>query len=407
MALWIGLCLVSLPMPLAAQQPSVQDFDRGVSWDEVVQLVEEHFYDPDFDVAAWQARAAGMRDTALQAESRAEFAEVVNQLLASLGVSHTGYFSQSDPRRYQLLGVFHQLFPADRSDLFVYEGIGIATERRADQTWVISVYDGLPAAAAGLRFGDQLVAVDGKPFRAVESFRGRAGDSVQLEYLRGGQSHTVSVEVVELDGRTLFAQALQESLRVIQVGDRSIGYLHAWSYAGTEIQDQIREAILWGPLSQCDALVLDLRDGWGGADVNYLNLFRPPIVQVDSSTRKGEARNFSGVWGKPVALLTNRRSTSGKELFTFGFRKLKLGKVFGEQTAGAVLGGRCFLLENGDVLYLAVVDIRVDGQRLEGIGVAPDVEIPRNLENAEAHDPQLDAAVKDLALELEQQAPHR
>jgi carboxyl-terminal processing protease len=106
--------------------------------------------------------------------------------------------------------------------------------------------------------------------------------------------------------------------------------------------------------------------------------------------------NFSGVWGKPVVLLVNRRSTSGKEMFTYGFKKLKLGEVVGETTAGAVVAGRGFLLSNSDVLYLAVSDLEVDGQRLEGRGVEPTVHVERPLPYAAGADPQLERALEIL-----------
>ena len=101
----------------------------------------------------------------------------------------------------------------------------------------------------------------------------------------------------------------------------------------------------------------------GVANLDYVNLFRPALVQIESRSRNQPPQSFSGVWGKPVALLVNQRTTSGKELFAYAFQKLLLGKVVGETTAGAVLAGRCFLLQNGDVLYLAVADLKVDGRR--------------------------------------------
>ena len=149
-----------------------------------------------------------------------------------------------------------------------------------------------------------------------------------------------------------------------------------------------------GKLSQCDGLVLDLRDGWGGASLNYLNLFRPAVLHVQTLPRKNETQNITGVWGKPVSLLTNRGTTSGKELFALGFKKLKLGQIVGETTAGAVVAGGFFLLKNGDVLYLAVTDIKVDGKRLEGVGVEPDIKVGRPIRNAGPTDPQLERAIE-------------
>ncbi len=158
----------------------------------------------------------------------------------------------------------------------------------------------------------------------------------------------------------------------------------------------MQNLVLFGPLSDCDGLVLDLRDGWGGASLEYLNLFREPIVEITTESRQGDTSNYSGVWGKPVTLLVNRRSTSGKELFSYGFRKLGLGAIVGETTAGAVLAGGPTMLSNGDVLYLAVTDIRVDGRRLEGVGVPPTLPVQRPLPWALGADPPRDRAIADL-----------
>jgi carboxyl-terminal processing protease len=46
---------------------------------------------------------------------------------------------------------------------------------------------------------------------------------------------------------------------------------------------------------------------------------------------------------------------------------------------------------------LAVSDVRVDGERLEGRGVVPDVKAPFALPYAAGRDPQLDAALEKLA----------
>jgi carboxyl-terminal processing protease len=48
------------------------------------------------------------------------------------------------------------------------------------------------------------------------------------------------------------------------------------------------------------------------------------------------------------------------------------------------------------LLYLAVVDVLVDGERLEGKGVIPDIEVPSPLEYAQGKDPQLEKAVEVL-----------
>ena len=50
----------------------------------------------------------------------------------------------------------------------------------------------------------------------------------------------------------------------------------AWSYAGQKYQDILTHVLTNGRLKERDALVLDLRGGWGGASPSYLNLLRVP-----------------------------------------------------------------------------------------------------------------------------------
>jgi carboxyl-terminal processing protease len=113
--------------------------------------------------------------------------------------------------------------------------------------------------------------------------------------------------------------------------------------------------------------------------------------------RSGEHETVNGRWRKPVVLLINGGTRSGKEVLAYGFRKYGYGKVVGTRSAGAVLAGRAFLMSNGSLLLLAVADVSVDGERLEGRGVAPDITVAFDVRYAQGQDPQLDRAVDLLA----------
>jgi C-terminal processing protease CtpA/Prc len=83
-------------------------------------------------------------------------------------------------------------------------------------------------------------------------------------------------------------------------------------------------------------LIWDLRDGWGGAVPEYLDLFnvRAPTMQVFGRDRTGEFENVK--WRKPGAMLVNDGTRSGKEVLAYGFKKYRLGEVIGTRTEGAV-----------------------------------------------------------------------
>jgi len=63
-----------------------------------------------------------------------------------------------------------------------------------------------------------------------------------------------------------------------------------------------------------------------------------------------------------------------------------------------VAGGRV-VLTDGSLLMLAQSEGRVDGERLEGVGVAPDIEAPFDFRFAAGQDPQLAWALDVLTVQ--------
>ena len=118
-----------------------------------------------------------------------------------------------------------------------------------------------------------------------------------------------------------------------------------------------RDLIGEGALRDADALVWDLRDGWGGAEPQYLDLFnlRAPTLQM--TDRSGETGLVDVKWRKPVAMLINGGTRSGKEVLAYGFKKYGLGELIGTRTEGAVLAATAFLTGDQGLLLLAVDDV--------------------------------------------------
>jgi carboxyl-terminal processing protease len=176
-----------------------------------------------------------------------------------------------------------------------------------------------------------------------------------------------------------------------------IGYIHIWPYTGEQYHRTFLDALSREALRDADALLWDLREGPGGANPEYLNVFNRKVPRLESSGRDGASVLLDVQWRKPVAMLVNRSVRSGKEILAFGFRKYGIGKVIGERTAGAVAGGRPFLLSNGAILFLAVRSVRVDGEILEGIGVSPDIEVPMDIRFLGGRDVQVEKGLDYLA----------
>jgi carboxyl-terminal processing protease len=378
---------------------------------EVWQHVEQQFYDPDFNGVAWAEMLERYGPMARQARNRVELTAVINRMLDHLDTSHTMLLSAGDPRYYQLLDVFSgggrvaEALPKIYPDGTVrYADTGIIAEEIDGKVFITNIIDGMPAAATEvpLLVGDEIVSVDGKPFRPLQSAGKTAGPPLRLRIRRSPESAELLVELARdlVQPRQMYLRAMTESARVIEHEEVTVAYVHVWSWAGQHYQDRLVELVNQEPISTADALVLDIRDGWGGASSWYLNLFNQRLPVMTMIERDREAFDLDQVWRKPVVLLINQGSRSGKEVIAFGFKSNGIGPVVGTPTAGDVVAGSAWVLSDGSLLYLAVADVLVDGQRLEGVGVEPDVLVPFDRRYAAGSDPQLDRAVAVAAAQV-------
>jgi carboxyl-terminal processing protease len=370
--------------------------------DEVWSRVRDSFYDPKLKGLNWEAIGKQYRQQA--AQPGADLARVINQMLVKLGASHTGYYTPADIAYYDLADIFSGGLRRDLPRHFPkgevsYTGIGTLTRFIQGRHFVSGVLDGFPAAAAKLTVGDELISADGAPFEPVRSFAEKAGRKVTLTIRRQAKGETQSIIVTPqlLHPNEIYRIAMEKSARIIEAGGRKIGYVHVWSYARFTYQQLLEDLLTKGKLKDADALIWDLRDGWGGADPGYLDIFNPHSPTMTLTERSGKQGLVNSKWRKPVLLLINEGTRSGKEVLAHGFKKYRLGPIVGTRSAGALLAGRAYLLSNGDLLLLAVADVSVDGERLEGRGVTPLVSVPFDIRYAQGNDPQLERAIDLLA----------
>ena len=385
-----------------AAQPS--ELAQLKVFEEVWQAVRDRFYDRTLHGVDWAQAGERYRPLVATAGNRQDRARLINRMLGELGASHTEYYTPDDQAYYELLGIFsgplrtrlQRMFPDGEVS---YVGIGAYARQLAGKTFATGILAGLPADRAGLRVGDEIVDVDGKPYRSIESFFGKADQSVILRIRRqpDGPIEPLTVTPQVIRPNEAFLEAMGRSARIIDKTGFRIGYIHIWSYAGFSYQRLLLQELQSGALKDAQALVLDLRDGWGGAKLGYLQPFLGRLPTMSVIGRNG-GEEFENVrWDKPVAMLVNGGTRSGKEILAYAFERYRLGPVVGSHTAKAVLGGRAFLMSDDSLLLLAVADVIIDGRRLEGVGVEPTVTVPFRIEYANGRDPQLDEAISILA----------
>ena len=391
---------------MAQSTGNVTPLDLFVAaWDRV----NESFFDPKFNGVDWDEARRRYEPRAASARSVEEAAAIVKEMLDELGTSHTGMFLPGDLEFYFLLDVFNfgpfaeqvqRIFPDGE---VTYPGVGLLTEEIGGGHFVRGVLEGSPADQVGIEVGDRIVSVDGSTFRPVFSFAGKEGRQVLVRIQRSRDVNDVvdlGIRPIRIRPGEIFLEAMRNSVRVFTVDGVEVGYIHIWSYGGAQYQELLEREVAFGLLSSADVMIMDLREGLGGANPNYLNLFNRNVPRLTRVTRDGRTQQFDTQWRKPVVLLVNEGTRSGKEILAFGFKAYGIGPVVGTRTAGAVVGGSPFLLPGDVLLYLAVQDVFVNGERVEGRGVRPDVEVFFTLPYARGEDPQFERAVEVAVAEV-------
>ena len=241
---------------------------------------------------------------------------------------------------------------------FVGVGILIRHNDKRD-VMIVNPLEGSPASRMGVRPGDRIAAVDGKPTdgwslnRAVDSITGPAGKPVTLTLRRDDVEEPIDVSLVRetIKMRSVngwWKRGLDQRGNPVwdwwldsQAG---IGYVRLTSFnedSLDDFMDAIRAMKRDRPLN---GLVLDLRGNPGGllkSAVGFTNLFvdRGPIVSVQDRDGRRIAAveaepNRAPLAGLPLVVLINSGSASASEIVAGSLQANGAALVVGERSFG-------------------------------------------------------------------------
>ncbi len=376
----IILCAILLALPvLAEEKADVKVFDQA--W----EMVRDRFYDDDLHGVDWEGIHEDYLPLAKEAKTPEELHSVINMMLAELAASH-------------LVLMEKEAYDVHMAPEFTGKKTlraGFEAMEMEDGFFVGGVLEKGPAEKAGLRLGDRIVEIDGDapedcgllvdaggdpgiPGHPHYFIHAEEGETIEVTVQReeDGSEKTYSVTPAPCS----MVQASRDSIRVIEKDGVKLGYIHLWHYLSPSISSALSGAIR-KEFKDCDGLVLDVRGRGGNVMVIY---------QVLGTIKRR--------WKKPVTCLIDENSRSAKEIFAFQWRKDKLGPLVGRRTAGAVLGCVFEKLKDGSVLLIPVTDVGnlSPGVKLEGKGVAPDIEVPGDYRYCGGEDPVIEKGVETL-----------
>ena len=266
-----------------------------------------------------------------------------------------------------------------------YSGVGIEVAERDGRAVVVTPIEGSPADRAGVRAGDVLLEVDGRPVapgrldEAIGRMRGHAGSVVRLAIGREGEAAPLHFELErsEVHVRTVRAEALPGGY----------GYVRITHFSDATPRDFDRlldgmQSAATGPLR---GLVLDLRGNPGGvleSAVGVADEFLEQGLIVRAEGRTADARfemdaNPGDVLrGAPLVVLVDRGSASGSEIVAAALRDHGRATLMGERTFGKGSVQTVMPLPDGQAIKLTTSRYYTpSGASIHDRGIDPDVVI--------------------------------
>jgi carboxyl-terminal processing protease len=347
---------------------SLQDSPKAVL-DEAWQLVNREYVDTTFNHTDWQA----IRQELLSKDyaSRQEAYDALRAALQRLNDPYTRFM---DPQQYQAL-------TSQTSGELSGVGIRLQKEESSGNLRVVEPIPNSPAAAAGIRIGDRILAIDGKSTdgMTVETasglIRGEAGTNIMLRLDRGQGGFDVPLTRARIELPTVTYNLRQE-------GNTRIGYIRLAEFS-SHAPEQMRHAIEDLDNQHVDAFVLDLRGNPGGLlsasiEISRMWLENGSIVRRvnrDGASEEATA-NHTAITDLPLALLVDGNSASSSEILTGALKDNHRATVVGSQTFGKALVQSVHSLSDGSGLAVTIEHyFTPNGSDISHRGIAPDVPV--------------------------------
>ena len=271
---------------------------------------------------------------------------------------------------------------------------------------VVSARDGSPAAKAGLRTGDFIRGIDGKPTRNMSAFegarllQGAPGSSVKLLVFRGNAAEPHDV--------VLTRERLAAADVTARMANPTTGYVRVVEFA-RDTPAKIRSTFDALAKTGASRYVVDLR-GTSKGDLDdgiaVARLFvKSGTLAVRSSKTQQEivaATDADGAIGAPVALVVGQGTSGAAEVFAAALDGNDRADLVGERTLGRVARQRLVKLPDGSGLLISNLRyLTPKSAPLHERGLQPDVVVDEpDVEfgaAAPAGDKALDAAVARVA----------
>lgn len=244
-----------------------------------------------------------------------------------------------------------------------FSGVGIEFIIREDTIRIQGVVKNGPADQVGIRAGDKIVSVDGKPFvgkvvtnsEAMKRLKGPKDTKVKIGVIRYGEKKVKNYTITRGD-------IPQKSIVAAYMLDENTGYIKIKNFGENTYPEML---IALAKLSQegFSNLVVDLRDNTGGylkPAVQIANEFLPKnklIVYTEGrkSPRQDYLSDGRGSYQRiPLVVLINEGSASASEIFAGAIQDNDRGTIIGRRSFGKGLVQNQIEFTDGSMIRLTI-----------------------------------------------------
>jgi tricorn protease len=370
--------------------------EREQVFNESWRVMKFRFYDPQMNGVDWNKMKQMYEPLIAYTADQEEMHNVILEMIGELNASHTGISAGAGGRtEIQTRYPGFEMVP-DASGF--YKVSWVYKDGPADHDYV------------KIKVGDYILGIDDHLLKSGDNYFKyyNAAAGRKFEFLVNSKPSMEGAWKTKVDpasgaayGTLQYEKWVSDRRAMVeQWSNGEIGYLHIRQMNAESLRKFERDLL---ELHFKKALIVDQRfNPGGGIDQELLEILEQRQFQYtrgrDSIDVTRPLRAFFG----PVVVMENERSTSDAEVFPDGFRTLKLGKVVGVTTYGAVIGTGAYTLLDGSSVRTPGTGLwNVNGTNLENYGVPPDVYVDNTPGDfLKGFDAQLKKAVEVLQEDL-------
>ena len=269
-----------------------------------------------------------------------------------------------------------------------FGGIGVYIYQLKDGRIIVQPIEQLPAARAGMKPGEVVDSVDGKPVRGVPidrvetMIRGESGTVVHLRaHLYSGPATEHSYAIVrEIIHVPTVRAKMENGFDYIRLSD-----------FGTTSADEVRKAVLAGRAAGARGYILDLRDNGGGlldAAVAISSIFIPQGTIVSTIRRDGQRTTEEALGDAiggltPLVILVNKYTASASEITAGALQDYHYASLVGTRTFGKGVVQSIFPIPDptaseGALKITTARYVTPMGRDIQHHGIEPDVTVAQD-----------------------------